>query len=96
MRKNQATFISALFIAVIVCLVFFTLLPQQVSRDEGPLAEFSTKRALQHVASISDKPHYSGSSNHKDVANYIVSELEKLKLETDIQEGTTLTDWETL
>jgi hypothetical protein len=41
----------------------------------------------------SNLPHYVGSANHDQVANYLQAELQKLGLETSTQEGYTLTDW---
>jgi hypothetical protein len=45
------------------------------------------------VEAISKQPHYVGSENHEMVANYLIKELNKLGLETSVQEGYTLTDW---
>lgn len=54
---------------------------------------FSTDRALVHVKQISQKPHGVGFEAHKEVREYIVSELEKLGLETSQQVGYTAGDW---
>ncbi|MFV8325643.1 M28 family peptidase [Flavobacterium sp. ZS1P14] len=69
------------------------MMPHWTSDDEGPLSEFSTKRALTQVQAISKQPHYVGSENHEEVANYLQKELKKLGLETSLQEGYTLSDW---
>ncbi|TDE06048.1 M28 family peptidase [Flavobacterium sandaracinum] len=69
------------------------MMPQWTSDEEGSLTEFSTKRALDQVEAISKKPHFVGSQNHEVVANYLIRELNKLGLETSIQEGYTLSDW---
>ncbi|UQD57688.1 M20/M25/M40 family metallo-hydrolase [Flavobacterium sp. K5-23] len=69
------------------------MMPQWTSDDKIPLSEFSTNRALKQVKAISKQPHYVGSANHDIVASYLIKELEKLGLETSIQEGYTLTDW---
>ncbi|WP_091172830.1 M28 family peptidase [Flavobacterium sinopsychrotolerans] len=69
------------------------MMPQWTSYDEGLLTEFSAKRALTQVENISKNPHYVGSENHEVVANYLVKELNKLGLQTSIQEGYTLSDW---
>jgi len=69
------------------------MMPQWAVDDNKPLAEFSTKRALVHIKTISQKPHYVGSENHNQVANYLRYELTKLGLETSFQDGYTLTDW---
>lgn len=68
-------------------------MPHWTSDDEGPLSEFSTKRALTQVQAISKQPHYVGSENHEEVANYLQKELRKLGLEPSLQEGYTLSDW---
>ena len=67
-------------------------MPQWTSDDDVPLAEFSTKRALEQVKNISQKPHYVGSQNHDVVANYLVKELQNIGLETSIQEGFSFSD----
>jgi acetylornithine deacetylase/succinyl-diaminopimelate desuccinylase-like protein len=40
------------------------------------------------------KNHYVGSQEHEVVANYLIKELNKLGLETTVQQGYTLSDWE--
>ncbi|MET0760583.1 MAG: M28 family peptidase [Flavobacterium sp.] len=93
MKRNYSSLLSALFILVILGLIYLSMMPQWVSKEEGALSEFSTKRTLEQVAMISKEPHYIGSENHKVVADYLEKELRKLGLETQIQEGTTLSDW---
>jgi hypothetical protein len=92
MKKNYSSIIAVLFILGILAILFGTMMPQWVSSDES-LSEFSTRRALEQIRTISEKPHYVGSDNHTVVANYLKKELEKLGLETQFQEGTTLSDW---
>ncbi len=58
-----------------------------------PQSNFSTDRALVHVKNMSKKPHAVGFSAHAEVRQYIVSELEKMGLETSLQEGYTVGDW---
>lgn len=92
MKKNYASLFTIVFLAIVVFGLYFTMMPQWVSNNES-LSEFSTNRALEHIKIISKKPHFVGSENHKVVESYLVNELQKLGLETQIQEGTTLTDW---
>ncbi len=96
MKKSNSSIFYALFILVILGFVFATMMPQMTATDEIPLSEFSTKRALEHVKSISEKPHFVGSENHEVVANYLQKELRKMGLETSIQEGYSFSDWGTL
>ena len=92
MKKNNSSFISVVFILVILGLLFATMMPQWAPNDEAPLSKFSTKRALEQVKNISQKPHFVGSDNHNVVANYLVKELQNLGLETSIQEGFAFSD----
>ena len=96
MKKSYSSLLSALFILGILGFVFATMMPQGTTDDEVPLSEFSTKRALEQVKNISQKPHFVGSENHDVVANYLVKELQNLGLETSVQEGFAFSDWGTL
>lgn len=93
MKKNDFSIVSALFIIAVLCLMHFTLMPRWNADAEGPLSEFSAKRAISKIKSIAEAPHYVGSQNHKTVASYLEKELRELGLETSVQEGTTLSDW---
>ena len=96
MKKSYSSLLSILFILGILGFVFATMMPQGSTDDEVPLSEFSTKRALEQVKNISQKPHFVGSENHEVVANYLVKELQNLGLETSVQEGFAFSDWGTL
>lgn len=96
MKKSHSSVLSVLFILGILGFIFFTMMPQWTSDDDAPLSEFSTKRALQQVKNISQRPHFVGSENHDVVANYLVKELQNMGLETSIQEGFAFSDWGTL
>jgi hypothetical protein len=93
MKKNNSALYSSLFLLAILALAFFTMMPQWTSDEEEPLTEFSTQRAFKQVRAISHQPHYVGSKNHEEVAQYLLKELQELGLETSIQEGFTLSDW---
>ncbi|MBF6607455.1 MAG: M28 family peptidase, partial [Flavobacterium sp.] len=68
------------------------MMPWQ-KRNEGSLSVFSEKRAGEHIKAISAEPHFVGSPGHELVVGYLERELQKLGLETSIQEGTTFSDW---
>ena len=93
MKNRFTAILSILFIAGILGLIYLFMMPQWVSTDNALLSEYSTKRALEKVKVISENPHFVGSGNHKMVGEYLVKELQKMGLETQIQEGTTLSDW---
>ena len=65
-------------------------MPQKITRADTPLTEFSTERALVHLKQIAKKPHFVGTAEHKKVQDYIVGELEKLGLNTEIQQQVAL------
>ena len=93
MKNSPRSLLSALILSGFIFWVFYAMMPQSVSKNEGPLSEFSTQRALTKLDNIAKKPHYVGTENHKTVASYLETELQALGLETEIQEGYTLTDW---
>ena len=92
MKNNNGSLLATLFLVTIMGFIYFTMMPQWVS---GPtdLKEFSTPKALEHIQKIAQKPHYIGTKNHDEVVDYLKLELEKLGLQPQIQEGTTLTEW---
>ncbi|HEY6144075.1 MAG TPA: M28 family peptidase [Flavobacterium sp.] len=96
MKKSYSSILSAVFIFTIVGFAFFAMMPQWTFDDDVPLSEFSTKRALEHVKNMSNRPHFVGSENHDVVANYLIEELHMLGLETSLQEGYSFSDWGTL
>lgn len=68
-------------------------MPRAVSELSTDPASFSTERALIQLKEISKEPHYVGTPAHKEVRGYILQELRKMGLETQIQEGFTLDTW---
>lgn len=91
--KKSTPIVSLLFIGAVIWLVFYASMPRYAANETISLSEFSTKRALQQVSRLSAQPHYVGSSSHTQTVKYLKSELQKLGLETQIQEGYTLTEW---
>ena len=96
MKKNYTSIYSLLVISALLFGVFFFMMPQKHDEKEATLSEFSTKRALKIVEKMSENPHYVGSQNHEEVAQYLHTELTNLGLESSIQEGFTMTDKGTL
>src|SRR5690606_9984094 len=92
MKPNHKPILSFLFLLVILSGVFYLMMPQKYDTTEASLTEFSTKRALEKVKIISQKPHNVGSKNHEVVAQYLINELKELCLSPEIQEGFTLSD----
>jgi len=84
--KKYTSTISFLILVVATYLSFSTLMPTKISDASTPLTEFSTERALKHLEKITKKPHYVGTIEHKNVRNYIVSQLEQMGLQVEIQQ----------
>ncbi|MFI2741888.1 M20/M25/M40 family metallo-hydrolase [Zhouia sp. PK063] len=95
MRKIIA-FVTFLLLIGIVYWSFYALMPQNYSKINAPETSFSTERALQHVRAISVAPHYVGTKAHEEVKSYIIDELNKLGIDTEVQEGYTAGDWANL
>lgn len=93
MKKDYSSIFAISFILGILGLIYFTMMPLWTSNKEGSLSEFSTSRAIKQVEAIAKQPHYVGSKEHEVVANYLIKELNKLGLQTSVQEGFTLSDW---
>ncbi|MEO9891942.1 M28 family peptidase [Aurantibacter sp.] len=91
--KPFQSFLTLLLIAIAVYWCFDAEMPKYNENEQPNLSEFSTNRALQHVKNISQKPHGVGFEGHTEVREYIIKELEKLGLETQLQEGYTAGDW---
>jgi hypothetical protein len=82
---------SALSILIILGVIYwgFSDMKPSLPKDKSLIKTgFSTYNALEHVKKISLKEHYVGSEDHKNVQNYIVEELNKMGLETEIQTET--------
>lgn len=94
--KKSASFITLLLIILAIYWSFKSAMPSYENDINASKTAFSTDRAFQHVANISKKPHAVGFPAHKEVRDYIVSELEKMGLETSLQEGYTGGDWANL
>ncbi|WP_264565930.1 M20/M25/M40 family metallo-hydrolase [Flavobacterium sp. N3904] len=93
MKKNYSSIIAVACILIVLGFLFYTMMPSWSPNEDKKVTEFSTSRALEHINAIAKQPHYVGTKNHEVVANYIIKELQKMGLETTVQEGFTLSDW---
>ncbi len=90
--KKILSVLTLLLIIISVWYTFYGSMPQQISGVDTPPVEFSTLRALEHVKTIAEKPHFLGSPAHDEAKNYIIAELKKLGLTSEIQEGFSIGD----
>lgn len=86
MLKKYIQVISILIIVATVYYSFYSLTPSKKIDKNTDTAEFSTEKALVHLKEITKKPHFTGTPEHTIVREYIVSQLENLGLQVEIQE----------
>ena len=87
MPKNYSAVLSFLLLCGLTYYSFYTYKPHTITGAETPETKFSTTRALQHLKIIAKKPHAVGNPAHKEVQDYLVSVLDSMGLETQLQEG---------
>ena len=85
--KKLGAVLSLLFIIALVFYSFYGLTPHYDENENVAESAFSVKKALGPLKEISKAPHYLGSEGHEAVRNYLLSELVKLGLETQTQDG---------
>lgn len=91
--KPISTTITLLLILLAIYISFTLSMPSYRSDLASDESNFSTDRALKHIEHISKQPHAVGFPAHVEVREYIVTELEKMGLQTSFQEGYTAGDW---
>ena len=85
--------IAILLLIAAVYWSFQALMPRTITDIDTDKNSFSTARALVHLETISKEPHAVGTEAHTQVRDYIIEQLEDLGLETQIQEGFTISRW---
>ena len=88
--KKFSAIVSVLIILGVIYWSFANLKPSINTSKSNSETEFSLEKALNHLKKITQEPHYVGSNEHKNVQNYIVSELQKMGFETEIQTQTAI------
>ena len=83
---KKGTSLLSVFIVISVLFWSFSDLQPSISKKKQVTpTDFSLDNALYHLKNISQKTHHVGTKEHKNVQQYIVGELEKLGLETEVQ-----------
>ncbi|MGJ8744252.1 M28 family peptidase [Polaribacter sp.] len=88
--KRFSSIVSVLIILGVIYWSFSDAKPQLPSEKDTLKTDFSIVNALYHLKNISKKPHHVGAKDHKVVQDYIVNELQKMGLETEIQTQTAI------
>ncbi|KAA2218961.1 M28 family peptidase [Maribacter flavus] len=94
--KKTSSVLILLLLTLAVYWSIASLMPTYSADIDLGKDSFSTDRALTHVEAISKEPHGVGFPAHQKVGSYIVSQLEKMGLQTQLQKGYTAGDWANL
>jgi len=86
MKTNYPSLISFLLIVFIGYYSFISLTPSADIKTNSDKTIFSTAKALNNLKEISKAPHFVGTKAHKNVKDYLKSQLEALGLKVEIQE----------
>ncbi len=76
---------TAAFLIIVGGIVLASGRPPAALPADGPPLAFLAERAMRHVEAIARQPHPLGSAAEEPVRAYIMDELKKLGLETEIQ-----------
>ena len=88
--KRFSSIVSVLIILGVIYWSFADLKPSLQTSKSSTETDFSIENALNHLEKISKEAHYTGSKEHKKVQSYIVTELQKMGFETEIQTQTAI------
>ncbi|MCK0144446.1 M28 family peptidase [Arenibacter sp. F26102] len=91
--KQYSSAATLLILLLAIYLSFEASMPGYTPDATVDDISFSTNRALVHVKNMSEKPHGVGFPGHSEVRDYVISELNRLGLETTTQQGFTAGDW---
>ncbi|QNM84972.1 M28 family peptidase [Polaribacter pectinis] len=88
--KAFSSLVSVFIILGVIYWSFSDAKPSLSNEKATLKTEFSVENALYHLKNITKEAHYVGSEDHKKVQNYIIAELQKMGLETELQTQTAI------
>jgi hypothetical protein len=77
-------------VALLIVLAVYLVRAPAPAPESGPATDFSSERALKHVQRIARAPHPIGSSEQASVRDYVVEELNRLGVATEVQRATVI------
>ena len=81
--------ITGLFSVIVIFLTvfysYYSLVPHKISDENTPKTEFSTARAMEYLKNMTETYHFVGTPYHEEVKKYIIGELNKMGLKTEVQ-----------
>jgi hypothetical protein len=87
---SQTSLLTTLLVLLCLALVSYLAIrlqsPPAAVPESAPASEFSSGRALKHLASIARKPHPLGTEEHAAVKDYILGQLAAAGLSPETQE----------
>jgi hypothetical protein len=87
---SQTSVLATLLVILCVALVSYLAIrlqsPPAAVPESAPASEFSSGRALKHLASIARRPHPLGTEEHTAVRDYILAQLGAAGLSPETQE----------
>ena len=88
-RHSWLVFVAALaLVAMAVVLALAVMRPPPPLAADAPASTFSAERAFEHIERLARVPRPVGSAAHDSVASYLLTAMEQLGLETEVQETT--------
>ncbi len=85
MNNKSKKILSGMVLFAAVFLAVLRTLPPCALPDNAPADEFSAERAIVTVKAIATAPRLVGSPEYENAAEYLISQLATLGLETDFQ-----------
>ena len=82
---RMAGIVMVLFIAFVAYWGIYGLQPPKTVPADAPLDVFSSGRAMEHLKVIAAQPHPMGSSENREVRDYLVRTMKALGVEPEIQ-----------
>ncbi len=73
------------FVCGVVTLTLYCMNPPPAAGEGAAATEFSSARALKHLAVIAQRPHPAGSVEHQVVFDYLVQEVSRLHGSPEVQ-----------
>src|SRR5262249_48731711 len=93
---QAASLIKIAFIATVAAFSLLMairgLVPPSGVPATSPASEFSSERAMRHLKVIANKPHPAGSSEHKQVRDYILGAVNSMGLTPEVQSNTVISN----
>ena len=92
MRQREAGYVLTLLGLVLAACGIWMIRPPEALPADAPAERFSAQRAREQLEAIAREPHPMGTAEHARVRRYIVSRLEAIGLEPQLQETTAVRD----